>query len=345
MSFSTEKRERIKNYILEKINAGDPEYVIKVVETFGISSNTVFRYIREMVAEGALIKTGNKKYTLGGEQTDFQYALADSSIDEQIIYNKDLAVFFAGLPENVRQIWDYAFMEMFNNVIEHSAGDTSFVRIIRNSLYTRMFICDNGIGIFKSISDYFQYAHTEDAVLSLFKGKLTTDPENHSGEGIFFTSQLMDIFAAVSSGQIFTRNNLSLVTELVNSPVSETVSRVLSQPGTTVLMQLSNSSPRKASDIFDSYADDDFGFTKTVLPMKSIAAYGFPASRSHARRICAGIDRFKAVTLDFDGISAMGQGFAHEIFVVFQKKHPDIKIDYINACEDVEKMILHVKNS
>lgn len=47
----------------------------------------------------------------------------------------------------------------------------------------------------------------DDAVHELFKGKLTTDIENHSGEGIFFTSRVLDGFAAISDGKIFSHNN------------------------------------------------------------------------------------------------------------------------------------------
>lgn len=41
----------------------------------------------------------------------------------------------------------------------------------------------------------------------MFKGKLTTDSRNHSGEGIFFTSRVMDDFFAVSGGRVSTHNN------------------------------------------------------------------------------------------------------------------------------------------
>ena len=44
----------------------------------------------------------------------------------------------------------------------------------------------------------------------------------------------------------------------------------------------------------------------------------------------------------FDGISWMGQGFAHQIFVVFQNEHPDIRLIPKNMNADVEKMYRHV---
>jgi len=62
-------------------------------------------------------------------------------------------------------------------------------------------------------------------------------------------------------------------------------------------------------------------------------------SRSQAKRLLAGFDRFKIVILDFLKISSIGQSFADEIFRVFKRNHPEIELNFVNACEDVEKMI------
>ncbi len=86
----------------------------------------------------------------------------------------------------------------------------------------------------------------------------------------------------------------------------------------------------------------DSGFDKTILPLKNIFDAA-PVSRSQAKRICTNLDKFKIVIIDFGGISWMGQGFAHQIFVVFQNEHPDITLEPINMCEDVMKMYKHVK--
>ena len=39
-----------------------------------------------------------------------------------------------------------------------------------------------------------------EAALELSKGKLTTDPKNHSGQGIFFSSRAFDSFGLYSGG-------------------------------------------------------------------------------------------------------------------------------------------------
>jgi STAS-like domain of unknown function (DUF4325) len=62
-------------------------------------------------------------------------------------------------------------------------------------------------------------------------------------------------------------------------------------------------------------------------------------SRSQAKRILTGLEKFKYVTLDFKGVRLVGQGFADEVFRVFKNRYPDIQIDYINANDDVKFMI------
>ena len=41
----------------------------------------------------------------------------------------------------------------------------------------------------------------------------------------------------------------------------------------------------------------------------------------------------------------MGQGFAHQLFVVFAREHSDIQIVPINMNEDITKMYNHIITS
>ena len=66
-----------------------------------------------------------------------------------------------------------------------------------------------------------------------------------------------------------------------------------------------------------------------------------PVSRSQAKQVCNQLNGFQKVEFDFDEVSWMGQGFAHQIFVVFQNKHPEMKLIPINMNESVEKMYRH----
>ena len=95
-----------------------------------------------------------------------------------------------------------------NNAIEHSGAEKISYAVKRDCLYTEISIVDDGIGVFKNIQKYL-LAHgiknvsTEQAVLELYKGKLTTNLKEHSGEGIFFSSRMLTEFAILSDHAIF----------------------------------------------------------------------------------------------------------------------------------------------
>lgn len=82
---------------------------------------------------------------------------------------------------------------------------------------------------------------------------------------------------------------------------------------------------------------------KTWIPLKETCPYGEPIARSQARKVVYGLEQFKQVEFDCSGIDFMGQGFADEVFRVFQNKYPDIQLEVTNANETVLGMIKHVK--
>lgn len=95
----------------------------------------------------------------------------------------------------------------------------------------------------------------------------------------------------------------------------------------------------------DLLAEIERGFFRTQLPLVHIFPNASPISRSEARRLASMIVRFEDVTLDFEGITNIGQGFTHELFVVFQRDHPGIRFSCVNMCASVENMIARVQNT
>ncbi len=62
-------------------------------------------------------------------------------------------------------------------------------------------------------------------------------------------------------------------------------------------------------------------------------------SRSQARRVVVGLERFKTIELDFQGIDTVGQAFADEIFRVWHVRHRESRIIPTNMNENVEFMV------
>lgn len=337
MKFTKDRKQSIKHYILEKIDQDTPSISKTVADTLSINPSTIHSYINELVKDNVIIKVKRGQYELVNKEYSYLLKRENGDLDDDT-YAFDICLkeHIEGFENNVQDIWSYTFSEMINNVMDHSLADSVKITISQNFLATCVMIEDNGIGIFQKIKDYFKLSSIEDAICELFKGKLTTDTKNHSGEGIFFSSKLMDDFLIISSSKIFTTNKydegkiLSLVLE--------------NQKGTCVFMELSNFSHKTAKEIFDAYSNVDGGFVKTKIPLKNIFDTSL-VSRSQAKRICNRLDKFKEVIVDFDEIEWLGQGFAHQLFVVFANSHPDIILTPINMNEDVTKMYNHVKNT
>ena len=61
-------------------------------------------------------------------------------------------------------------------------------------------------------------------------------------------------------------------------------------------------------------------------------------SRSEARRLLLGLEKFKEIILDFKDVKKIGQGFADEIFRVFHNRHPNIVINTVNVSPTIKQM-------
>jgi anti-sigma regulatory factor (Ser/Thr protein kinase) len=271
---------------------------------------------------------------------NFEYRyLLQSSIDEDLIWRKDIFPHLKTVSQNVLQVCQYGLTEMVNNAIEHSGSSAIKIKLSKDEENVRLDVIDYGIGIFKKIKDDLGLEEPDYAILELIKGKFTSDPRRHSGEGIFFTSRIFDIFTIISGGLAFSwlKNNNQF--ELLNAEDG---------PGTIVTMVISANSKLSLADVFNEFANPDKqpGFYKTTIPMRIMQSGGDSLmSRSQAKRLTNRFDRFLEVILDFTGVPIIGQGFADEIFRVFAQAHPAIRLIPINCTETVERMIAHVKGN
>ena len=104
----------------------------------------------------------------------------------------------------------------------------------------------------------------------------------------------------------------------------------MSSQGTHVLMQHWNNSVKSYADIFPAHTEDVEGepkFLQTRILVSNAMLGGKQlVSRSQAKRLTAGLEKFNTVILDFEGVSIIGQGFADQIFRVFALSQPDLNL-------------------
>ncbi len=330
------KNERLlaEKYLLQCIFEEDPDFVDKTMAAFSVSRSTVYNYINHLQDTGELERVG------GSMPYRVVYRTARFTIDpskersEDRTYSRDIAPLLADLPANLQKIWRYTITSMLNNAMEHAGASAIVCVVSRNRLCTIVGILDNGIGIFRRIQQDVREERgesitTAEAASLLYAGGYTGDPDEHAGQGIFFTSRLMDHFAIRSDKQLFTPN---MEDDEEEGPGERF-------RGTAVQMALNNDSEKELGEIMARYIDPEEGFVRTEIPVARFFGGAFPVSRSEARTLLDRLADFKEVTLDFSGVNEIGPDFAHELFAKALRIRPDLTLLTTNMNDTVAAAI------
>jgi len=335
------RSDEIRRFLIQAIDRGDsPSLVRAASEKFDISRQAVNRHLRQLVDEGVVEGSGNTKnrrYVLKGLAHEMSPFHLSGELQEDQVWRTNVRPVLDDVQENVIGICQYGFTEILNNAIDHSEGRLTTVEVYRTAARITIGIYDNGVGIFNKIKRELHLDDERHAILELSKGKLTTDPARHTGEGVFFVSRVFDQFSIISGDLFFGSQDTG----------DWLLDRAERSQGTYVVMEISVFSHRTLKEVFDQFASDqsDYGFSKTHLKV-SLARYGDEnlVSRSQAKRLLTRLDRFKEIVFDFETVDTIGQAFADEIFRVFQNEHPDILLSWVNGTTEVTQMIMRARS-
>jgi hypothetical protein len=193
-------------------------------------------------------------------------------------------------------------------------------------------IADDGIGVFRHVRESLHLPEDVEAVFVLEKGRFTTQPARHTGEGIFFSAKAANRYR-LESGR---------VAWITDNDARDTTIELLVEPrtGTRVCMQFAPGRVPVLADVFRQWTNPDtLAFDRTRTTVR-LAAFGVQLlSRSEARRITTGLERFRHVTVDFTGVDLVGQGFCDEVFRVFAGAHVHVALHPVGMSESVAFMV------
>lgn len=333
--------DSIRMFLAKAIDRQDKRPVSGAAKYFGISRQAIHRHLAGMISSGIVEASGATKgrtYNLKTLSVRREFLISDNPAEDRV-WGECFAEHLSTLPDNVQQICAHGFTEMFNNATEHSLGTLIIAQLRRAFLRVTLDVLDDGIGAFRKIKEGLRLADEREAILELAKGKVTTDPRTHSGEGIFFTSRMFDTFGLLAN-ELFFLHQTEGDDWLIQT-------RPAPLPGTHVEMAIASTATRTTVEVFDAYTSGGQlpSFDKTRVPVKLLlVGEENLVSRSQAKRLLARFARFKEVMLDFDGVNSIGQAFADEVFRVFKNQNPGIKIVYIRANDSVKAAIDWVSN-
>jgi anti-sigma regulatory factor (Ser/Thr protein kinase) len=340
MAVSADKSKEIEEFILTNVEKHPADIGRLTTEKFGLSRVAVVKRLQGLKKVGLLDAKGNTKarrYELKIIGYNKQVLQITPALTEDDVWLKEIRPQLDGVKDNVLGICAHGVTEMFNNVIDHSESTTASVMVTRDAAKITINIRDYGIGIFDKIQKALNLSDPHHAILELTKGKVTTDKSRHTGEGIFFTSRMFDLFIIRSGELVFTRLGASddWLMESDSAPIK----------GTDILLRISPNATQTTQETFNKFRAefDEFGFSKTNIPLILLKYEGEQLiSRSQAKRLMARVDQFREVILDFKGITSIGQAFADEVFRIYCREHPLVHVYPINASEEVLGMIKRV---
>ena len=294
----------------------------------GISRQAAHRQLAAEVVAGRLRAEGQaraRRYLATIPWFEFDL----TGLDEDRVLDQvrtQLAAAFRGLSELEERLLVYAFTEMVNNAIDHSKGRRVLVRLTMRTEAIELEVVDDGIGVFASVQGGRGLADLVEAAAELTKGKVTTMPSRHSGEGVFFTSKAVDRFELMANG-------LSLIVD--NDLDDVAIQQVEPSVGTWMHLSFRRPPKRSLQAVFEAWTDK-FEFSRTRTVVKLFGLGRDFVSRSEARRLLQGLASFREIVVDFQGVAGIGQAFADEVFRVFAPQHPGIRLVPVNMVPPVQ---------
>ncbi len=346
------------------VNSTRQQQILDLLADFGEASSTelsasleltrqgIQPHLQALLADGAITKSGRGRATRyqraseapahqaasgpGEPVPSYQRSLPIAGLEEDRVWEELRAGPLRELPDEAVNVFSYAVTEIVNNAIDHSGADE--VRLsVRPLRGGRMVIVieDQGVGAFAKVKAALGLPTELDALLEITKGKTTTAPDRHTGEGLFFVSKAVDIFRLESGGLAWVVDNLR--SDFTAQAISPRI-------GTRVVLELDPVHPRDLTAIFEEHTDD-YEFARTRAVIKLFETGVRFVSRSEAKRLVHGLEKFREVIMDFHGVTAVGQGFADEVFRVWAKDHPEVDLTPVNMVAPVEMMVSRARSA
>lgn len=306
----------------------------------GVSRQAAHRWLTRMTANGLLFHEGNRRssrYRLNAQRTA-TYPLDD--LTEIEVWGNERIALRRFDPDvearpKLRQVLNFAFTEMVNNAIDHSKGTELRVSWFLHKESLAFEVEDDGIGAFESLRKSRKLENDFEAVGELSKGKQTTDPDRHSGLGIFLTSRLVDRFVLTANRLTWTVDN-----RLEDSAVGW-LDRA--RRGTLVRCEIAYDTVKTLLEVTGALQDPvTQRLNKTSIRIDLFRQGDF-VSRTEAKLIGARLDGFEVIELDFSSVAQIGLGFADELFRVWANEHPSSQLIPVNANPAIEAAIAAVE--
>ena len=323
-------------WISAAANEHSPDLAGHLEERTGASRRACQAALRRLVDAGWLQRAGSQQrpvYSPGAlRQIARSYTLF--GLQEDLPWQRDFAPHF-DLPRHVARMVQHGFTELVNNAADHSGGTSVTVSLRQTPSHAQLLVSDDGCGVFDRICEAFRLPDAQHAMLELSKGRLTSQPEAHTGRGLFFSSQLADVFDIHANSTAFHRRAWE--------PGGwKKGSKPLPRQGSSIYMAIALDTTRTLDQVLEAWSLDGSGvdFDRTVINLQMLAGPGQPLdSRAQARRVAARLETFQRAELSFEGVVDVGHAFTDELFRVFARAHKNVELRPTNMTPRIAALV------
>jgi DNA-binding transcriptional ArsR family regulator len=305
----------------------------QVAREAGVTRQAAHYHLRRLTEQGRLRRIGAGRGARYEPVFDIERTYSIPGLAEDLAW-RDLVAAIPELSssEAAFRVNHFAFTEMVNNANEHSGGSSVEIGVATTPK-SWFRVVDDGVGVFRHFASRLGLLDEAAAAFELTKGKRTTAPDGHSGEGIFFTSRIVNRLGLEANGIRLIVDN-----DLGDFAIGGSIVDV----GTTVWWEVDPQAARDTTKVFSEFTDEDYAFTKTRIPLRALGGASF-ISRDEAKRVTDELERFEEVVLDFDGVTEVGRAFVDELFRVWAPRHPGTRLLPVSMSPLVERMVRSVQ--
>ncbi len=291
-------------------------------ERTGASRRACLAALRRLVDARWLSRSGTAQKPVYGPGALRQVARSYTlfGLQEDIPWQRDFAPHF-DLPPHVARMIQHGFTELVNNAADHSGGSSVTVSLRQTPSHAQLLVSDDGCGVFDKICQAFDIADAQHAMLELSKGRLTSQPDAHTGRGLFFSAQLADVFDIHANNTAFQRRAWESSGWKKGKP--------LPRQGSSIYMAIALDTKRSLDQVLEAWSTDGTGieFDQTIIHLHLLAGPGQPLdSRAQARRVAARLGSFQRAEVSFEGVADVGHAFTDELFRVFARANAKLEL-------------------
>jgi anti-sigma regulatory factor (Ser/Thr protein kinase) len=326
---------QVSTFITALVRAHPQDLPAALAQRCHCSVTRARRLIKQLLDLGWLTRQGSARkpsYAPGAlRQVVMRYDL--TGLDEDQPWAQDFAPCF-DLPAHVLAMVQHAFTELLNNAIDHSEGSNVVLSLRQTTSHVQLLISDDGRGLFDQVRERLAINDPAQVMLELSKGRLSSQPDRHTGRGLFFTARLADIFDLHANQVAFQQRDWA--------PHHWARGRAVKPSGSSIYLAIALDTPRTLDQVLRSASLDSagYGIEQIHLPLRLLTSEQVSlASRSQARKVAHRLTQFKRAELDFGGVDDIGQGFADELFRVFARQQAEVELVVCNASRKVQDMI------